>query len=197
MLAVVGMAARLAAPGAATAQSDATKDWLVFEDSVLRFKHPKGSVVRDYDVPKAQEHVWIAGEIRSLNKKIRIYQHYDGKEKRPLASIAKGVPNDPSKIIAGPTKVALPGGECLKYRAEWGVIGCGDGFLIDLSNPKRPVSTSKCIRAITKAVCYNKRKVYFEMWSGGSNYVDAGKPDAAAKEDARIFDAILKTVEFK
>ena len=180
----------------AVAQKDQQKDWTVYQDSVLRFKHPKEWTTFPPKELSSSTRFWIVGNGSPpplYSGTSFIYQYLDGREKRPLAQVARSQIGSGRKVISGPTRIALPGGECMKYRVESRFIGCRN----DTRGLGENTKVEKCIAATVGAVCYNNRKEYFDIFAQLPLYEKKGNPSEATNKSSQIFDGILKGLEFK
>ena len=121
-------------------------------------------------------------------------QYTDGREKRPLDKVAaeRKLKWESLRTISGPTKVVLPGGECVQYAVEVAVPRCGHINLLSDKGPKMP-----CVLAHAEGLCYNKQKSYFKLSFDLSRYYEKGQADEKAKNNSNIFEGVMKNLEFK
>ena len=157
------------------------KDWPLFEYSSIRFSYPKGYTVKDFDRDPAT-HMW--GILSGKTIKLKINRFVTGVETRPLTKVATEPADDPMKIIAGPTKVIVPGGECYQYRRE----GVDEACAYDPTD---------CVTGLSLAVCYNKKKEFFKISSGLFRYSKNGKPDSVTQKDLQDLATLISSIQFK
>ncbi len=183
-----------------TGEAASTGEWAVYEDSILRFEHPRGwkAGTFQYKVPERHERFWHAsrkveqGEFSDELGDILIKEDPDLIEKPPLEQlVAETIKNwSDSRLIGAPKRYDLKGATCLAYIME-GEKRFVNSDQVSAANVNRPVY----VRAKERAECYRDNGNYFEFWSYLSVY--AGQPDERYYKNVRIFEHILQSLEFK
>jgi len=166
-------------------------NWTTLVSDDFSFKYPPELSASDREyAPK--RHIWaLERPSKSVTScKFSIIEWSNQQEYRSLDEIAKeGISN--MRVLSAPKQLALPGGNCVVFRTEGPSLECYHG------EKWAKTHGFTCVNASSDAVCYDKAGNFFRAESALSSYMDEGKPDQAAVDDAALFDEILRTVEFK
>ena len=93
-----------------------------------------------------------------------------------------------TKLIGSLSSIILPGGRCISYQLERLTPG---GCVVP--GGKKDV----CHALSLRSECETSQKVRFEIDSGAEAYPEAGKPSARAREQIKVFERVVKSIEFK
>ena len=178
--------------------SSATKSaegWQWYEDAAIRFQHPmERKVVPLPEDPKGY-FVMEPGDIDGLPgpESITIFPANDPKtEGLALREIAVGhvrnAAREHMQLIGNLSNILLRDGHCVSYRLEGSNVG---GCLTQEGNA--PVCRSLSLRS----ECETGKKKRFKIDSIAEAYPEAGKPSARAREQIKVFERVVKSIEFK
>jgi hypothetical protein len=171
-------------PWIAAAQE--SEEWTIYEDPRLRVEHPKDWKASFDESPPAHAYrIWFIKppDFNLLGVgTILIREYRDGKEKRPLEKIFSPKDWRRMKVIREPQRFQVRGGECLSFMLEGRV-----GFFFPHADP---------IETRTVVYCYDKKKQFHEIESTHSQHA-TGERDGRFQKNLKIFERILKSIEFK